>query len=56
MAEDLFGGFGPQERLAALVPAVDELLEGGIEIVDAGEGPSADGLAGDDPEEDLDPC
>src|ERR1700678_1964437 len=40
--------------MAAVVPAVDEVLDGSDEVADAGEASAADGLAGDDPEEDLD--
>jgi len=50
----LVGGFGPYEGVAAFVPAVDERADCGDEVFDAGEGAAADGLAGDDPEEDLD--
>jgi hypothetical protein len=52
--EDFVGGLGPGERFAAFVPAVDEGLDRGDEVLDAGEGAAADGLAGDDAEEDLD--
>jgi hypothetical protein len=51
--EDLVGGLGPDERFAAVVPGVDVGLDGGDEVLDAGEGAAADGLAGDDAEEDL---
>ena len=54
MGEDLIGGLGPGERLAAVVPAVDEPADGGGELADRVEGAAADGLAGDDAEEDLD--
>jgi len=54
LGEDFVGGLGPGEWLAAFVPAVDEGLDGGDEVLDRGEGASADGLAGDDAEEDLD--
>ena len=54
MRKDLVGGLGPGEGFAAFVLAVDEGLDGGDEVRDAGEGAAADGLAGDDSEEDLD--
>jgi hypothetical protein len=38
---------------AVFVPAVDEGLDGGDEVFDRAGAASADGLAGDDPEEDL---
>jgi hypothetical protein len=52
--EDLVGGLGPAERLAALVPAITESADRLHQLSDAGEGAAADGLAGDDPKEDLD--
>ena len=45
LGEDLVGGFGPDEGFAAFVPAVDECLDGGDEVLDAGEGAAADGLS-----------
>ena len=54
LADDLVGGFGPDEEFAPLVPAVDERLDGGDEVFDAGERSTAYCLAGDDAEEDLD--
>jgi hypothetical protein len=39
--------------VAAVVPAVDEVLDGRDEVFDRGEAAAADGLAGDDREEDL---
>lgn len=54
MFEDLVGGFGPRERLAAVVVGVDVLADGVGEVGDRGEGAAAYGLAGDDAEEDLD--
>src|SRR5438552_8864863 len=51
--EYLVGGLGPGERVAAVVPAVDEGLDGGDEVLDRGEAAAADGLPGDDREEDL---
>jgi len=44
---------GPEEWLAAFVPAVDERGDGLDQLADRAEGAAADGLAGDDPEEDL---
>jgi hypothetical protein len=52
--QDLVGGLGPDEWVAALVPAVDEAADRTDEFLDAGEGASADRLSGDDPEEHLD--
>jgi len=52
--EDLVGGFGSDERLAAFAPGVDVGLDGGDEHRHAGEGAAAACLAGDDAEEDLD--
>jgi len=52
--EDVVGCLGPDERGAAVVPAVDEVLDGGDQFFDAGEGAASDGLAGDDAEEDFD--
>src|SRR5829696_656350 len=52
--DDRVGVFGPDERVAALVPAVDECGDRLDQVVDGVEGAAADGLAGDDPEEDLD--
>jgi hypothetical protein len=46
LMEDI--GLGP------LVVGVDEVADGGLEVGDGGEGGAADGLAGDDAEEDLD--
>ena len=40
--------------MASVVPAVDEVLDGGGQVLDGGEAAAADGLAGDDAEEDLD--
>ena len=47
------GVLGPGEGAAAFVPAVDEVLDGSYEVLDRGESAAADGLAGNDPEEDL---
>ena len=54
MRQDLVGGLRPGERVAALVPAVDEGPDRADELRDTREGATADGLAGDDPEERLD--
>jgi len=54
VVEKVVGGLGPGEGAAAVVPAVDEAFDGGDEVLDRGEGAAADGLSGDDPEEDLD--
>src|SRR5947208_9367233 len=51
--EYLAGGFGPGEGVAALVPAADVGLDGGDEAGDRGEAAAADGLPGDDREEDF---
>jgi hypothetical protein len=50
-AEQLVGGFGPGERLGALVAAVDVGADRGLQVSDVGVGAAADGLAGDDAEE-----
>lgn len=52
--EDLVGGLGPGEWVVALVPAVDEGADLGVEVLDGGEDSSADGRTVDDGEEDLD--
>ena len=52
--DDGVGVLGPDEGLAAFVPAVDECGDGLDQLADRVEGAAADGLAGDDPEEDLD--
>jgi hypothetical protein len=51
---DLVGGLGPDEGVAALVPALDEGADRGDEFFDAVKGCAADCLLGDDAEEDLD--
>jgi hypothetical protein len=51
--EYLVGGLGPGEGVAAVVPAVNEGLDGADEVLDRGEAAAADGLPGDDGEEDL---
>jgi len=51
VGQDLVSGLGPDEGVAAFVPAVDEAADRGDEFLDAGEGSAADGLTGDDPEE-----
>ena len=52
--EDLVGGLGPGEWVTALVPAVDEGADLGVEVLNGGEDSSADGRTVDDGEEDLD--
>ena len=52
--DDGVGVFGPDKGLAAFVPAVDERRNRLDQVGDRVEGAAADGLAGDDPEEDLD--
>ena len=52
--EDLVGGLGPGEWVTALVPAVDEGADLGVEVLDGDEDSSADGRTVDDGEEDLD--
>jgi hypothetical protein len=54
VGEDLVGGLGPDEGVAALVPALDEGADRGDEFLDAVKGSAADCLLGDDAEEDLD--
>jgi hypothetical protein len=39
--EDLVGGLGPDEQVAAVVPAVDEGADVGVELVDRAEGSCA---------------
>jgi hypothetical protein len=53
VVQEVVEGLGPGERVAAVVPAVDKAFDGGDEVLDRGEGAAADGLSGDDPEEDL---
>src|SRR5688572_26398078 len=53
LGQDGVGVLGPDERFAALVPAVDEAADGIYEFADGVEAAAADGLSGDDPEEDL---
>ena len=53
MADDLVGALGPNEWVGAVVPAVDVGADGGFEVFDAVERAAVDGLAGDDPEEEL---
>ena len=45
---------GPDEWVAAVVPAVDKCADRLDQVVDGGEGAAVDGLASDDPEEYLD--
>ena len=44
------GGLGPDEGLAAVVPAVDEGADLGVEVFDGAEAAAVDGLAFDDAE------
>ena len=52
--EDVIGGFGPHEGVAAVVPAGDEGADLGVEVFHRAEGAAVDGLAFDDAEPDLD--
>jgi len=54
MVEQVVGGLGPDERVAALVPTVDERTDRSDQVFDAAEAAATDGLAGDDREEHLD--
>src|SRR6266498_5913420 len=54
LGQDRLGCPGPRERLATMVPGVDEDPDRLHQIGDAGEGAAADRLASDDPKEDLD--
>jgi hypothetical protein len=54
VGQDLVGGFGPDEWVTAVVPAVDESADRGDEFFDVAECAASDRLPGDDPEEDLD--
>jgi hypothetical protein len=40
--EDLVGSFGPDERVCAVVPAVDERADLGVEVADGPEGAAVD--------------
>jgi hypothetical protein len=51
LGEDLVGGLGPGEGLAVLVPALAEAIDGGGELIDAGEVATAKGLTVDDGED-----
>jgi hypothetical protein len=53
LGEDLLGYLGPDEGMAAVVPAVDEGADAGGEVADAAIAASVDGLMFDDPEPDL---
>jgi len=53
VGRDLVGNLGPDERVTAVVPAVNEAADRADEFRDAGEGALADRLVGDDPEEHL---
>jgi hypothetical protein len=52
LAEDLGGALGPGKWVRVIVPTVDEGTDDGDEVLDRCEGAAADGLAGDDAEED----
>jgi len=54
LGQDLVGGRGPNERVSAIVPAVDEGADLGVQLAHGAEGAAADGLAFDDAEPDLD--
>jgi len=49
----LVGGFGPEEGVGAVVPAVYEGADFGVEVFDGAEAAAVDGLAFDDAEPDL---
>jgi hypothetical protein len=48
LGEDLFGGLGPDQGLAAVVPAVDEGADLDHQVADRGKGAAVDGLTLDD--------
>ncbi len=48
LGQDFVGCFGPDEWVAAFVPAVDERADGGLEVFDGVERSSADRMPGDD--------
>src|SRR6478609_1088935 len=52
--DDLVGGLGPDERVLAVVPAGDEGTDLDHQVAHRGEAATADGLALDDAEPDLD--
>jgi hypothetical protein len=54
VGQDLVGGLGPDKGLAAFVPAVDESADRLGQVTHRGEAAAADGLPGDDREEELD--
>jgi hypothetical protein len=54
LGQELIGGLGPGERLAALVPAIAEPADRANERLEAGEVTAAQRLAVDDGEEHLD--
>ncbi len=54
LVEDLVRGFGPDEGMFALVPAVDEVADLDHQVPHGREGAAVDGLAFDDPEPDFD--
>jgi len=45
LGEDLVGGLGPGEGVGAVVPAIDEGADLGVEVFGAGVGAAVDGLA-----------
>ena len=54
LVEDLVWGFGPDERMLAVVPAVDEVADLDHQVPHGRERAAADGLAFDDPKPHLD--
>jgi len=54
LGDQLVWGLGPGEWCGAVVVGIDESPDRVFEVVDADEAAAADGLAGDDAEEDLD--
>src|SRR5689334_13448069 len=54
VVEEVVGGLGPDEPVAAVVPAVDEPADGGDQVFDARVAAAADRMSGDDREEHLD--
>ena len=48
LLQDLLGGLGPDEGVAAVAPAVDERADVGVELADGAKGAAVDGLALDD--------
>lgn len=54
LGEDWIGGGGPSEGFAVLVVAGDEVIDSGHQVLDQGEHPRRNGLAGDDRDAALD--